>query len=70
MLLNFRDENPICRSCNESLDDPIQFPCLHVTCFNCASQLIENEEKKCSLCQAVIPDDFDITEEKRKRLIG
>ena len=54
-----------CGFCNNELHDPIQLPCHHIACFDCAKRLLESSDKKCSLCQAAIPNDFEITEDKK-----
>ena len=54
--------------CNEALDDPVQFPCLHVVCYICARRWLEEESHDvCLTCQSQLPTDFKVPEEKSKR---
>eukprot|EP00795_Rhopilema_esculentum_P010371 gene10371-19073_t len=56
-----------CIVCEEPLEDRIQFPCLHVTCFKCAHQwLVKDGKETCLVCQAQVPVEFKIKEQKKK----
>ena len=57
-----------CIVCEEPLEDRIQFPCLHVTCFKCAHQwLVKDGKETCLVCQARVPVEFKIKEHKKKK---
>ena len=54
--------------CNEELDDPVQFPCLHVVCYRCSHKwLDEDSHDVCPTCQSKLPADFKIPAEKSNR---
>merc|ERR1712216_927718 len=45
-----------CAVCLDLLCEPIQLPCSHTFCRNC---LVRVSQRKCPLCRALHPEDFD-----------
>uniref|UniRef100_A0A3B3SIZ5 RING-type E3 ubiquitin transferase n=1 Tax=Paramormyrops kingsleyae TaxID=1676925 RepID=A0A3B3SIZ5_9TELE len=50
-----------CPVCMEELEEPVALTCEHTFCLSCLLRSIQNNQRSCPMCRALVPDSFQLT---------
>ncbi|XP_072568016.1 E3 ubiquitin-protein ligase rnf213-beta isoform X2 [Paramormyrops kingsleyae] len=50
-----------CPVCMEELEEPAALTCEHTFCLSCLLRSIQNNQRSCPMCRALVPDSFQLT---------